>query len=68
MKIKIACNKAETEKKTMDKIPENSKDIREILCKQLALLAEVSEKNKNEPNVVVAASHAMDKIAGTLFS
>lgn len=52
----------------MDKIPETDKDIREILCKQLALLAEVGEKYKNEPNVVVPVSHEMNEIATTLFA
>lgn len=49
------------------KIPENNSDVKEILRKQIALLAEESEKYKSEPELVVALSEAMDKIAGTLF-
>lgn len=55
------------EEKTL-KIPENDSDVKEILRKQIALLAEESEKYKSEPELVVALSEAMDKIAGTLFA
>lgn len=34
----------------------------------MALLAEVSEKHKNEPDVIVAVSHEMNEIAVTLFA
>ena len=47
--------------------PQNDAEIKEILRKQIALLAEESEKYKGEPELVVALSEAMDKIAGTLF-
>ena len=49
------------------KIPEHNSDVKEIIRKQIALLAEESEKYKGEPELVVALSEAMDKIAGTLF-
>lgn len=52
----------------MDKIPENSKDIRDILCKQMALLAEISNKYKCEPNLLAKLSHEMIEIANVLLS
>lgn len=50
------------------KIPTNDCEVREILRKQIALLAEESEKYKSEPELIVALSEAMNKIAGTLFT
>ena len=49
-------------------IPKDNIEVKELLRKQIALLAEESEKYKSEPELVVALSEAMDKIAGTLFA
>lgn len=48
-------------------VPTNNLEIKEILRNQLALLAEESKKCKNEPEIVVALSNAMNNIACTLF-
>lgn len=50
------------------KIPENDCEVKEILRKQIALLAEESETYKDEPELVVSLSNAMEKIASALFA
>ena len=52
----------------MKQIPENNKDVINILYQQLALLAEVSDKYKSEPNLVAKLSHEMIEIASVLLS
>ena len=54
--------------KNITKIPENDCEVKEILRKQIALLAEESETYKDEPELVVSLSNAMEKIASALFA
>lgn len=50
------------------KIPESDCEVKAILRKQIALLAEESEIYKDEPELVVSLSNAMEKIASALFA
>lgn len=48
--------------------PQNDSEIKKVLRKQIALLAEESEKHKDEPERIVSLSESMNKIAFTLFT
>lgn len=52
----------------MQMIPQNTWDIHEVLCKQLGLLAEQSEKYKGDPIILTQLSKAMVDIAETVVS
>ena len=51
----------------MKKIPENDKDVRDILREQLSLLAEASEREKYNISILVALTKAMNETAKTLL-
>lgn len=46
----------------MQMIPQNSKDMKEVLSKQIGLLAEQSEKHKDEPHVLTELTNSMKDI------
>lgn len=51
----------------MNEIPKSGQDVEKILYKQLALLAEMSEQNKNKPDIFFRCSEFMNEIANTLL-
>ncbi len=48
--------------------PQNDAEIKEILRKQIALLAEESKKHISEPEIVVSLSKVINETATVLFS
>ena len=48
--------------------PLNDSEVKKVLRKQIALLAEESEKHKDEPERIVSLSESMNKLAFTLFT
>lgn len=51
----------------MNEIPKSGQDVEKILYKQLALLAEMSEQNKNKPDIFFRCLEFMNEIAKTLL-